>query len=76
MFATFSEDIKPLEDPLVPHGMQWRDRSFKEPEGARERRLPGRNRQRIPGNAKLMMENIRDPYHANLLRTWFVIFGL
>lgn len=76
MFATLSEDIEPLEDPLGPHGMQWRDRIFKEPEGARKWALPGRNRQRIPGNGTLMMENIRDAYHAGLLRTWFVIFGL
>jgi len=36
----------------------------------------GYNRQRIPGNWKLMMENIKDPYHAGLLHTWFVTFGL
>ena len=76
MFATFSEDIEPLEDPLGPNGMQWRDRIFKEFEGARKRALPSRNRQRIPGNGKLMMENIRDPYRAGLLRISFVIFGL
>ena len=76
MFATFSEDIEPLEDPLGSHGMQWRGRIFKDPEGARKRTMPSRNRQRIPGNGKLMRENIRDPYCAGLLRTWFVIFGL
>jgi salicylate 5-hydroxylase large subunit len=38
--------------------------------------LLGYNRQRIPGNWKLMMENIKDPYHPGLLHTWFVTFGL
>jgi len=36
----------------------------------------GYNRQRIPGNWKLMQENIKDPYHPGLLHTWFVTFGL
>ncbi len=38
--------------------------------------LLGYNRQRIPGNWKLMQENIKDPYHPGLLHTWFVTFGL
>src|SRR6185437_8604547 len=42
----------------------------------RELRLLGYNRQRIPGNWKLMQENIKDPYHPGLLHTWFVTFGL
>ncbi len=36
----------------------------------------GYSRQRIPGNWKLMQENIKDPYHPGLLHTWFVTFGL
>jgi salicylate 5-hydroxylase large subunit len=36
----------------------------------------GYSRQRIPSNWKLMVENIKDPYHAGLLHTWFVNFGL
>jgi len=39
-------------------------------------RVLGYNRQRIPGNWKLMQENIKDPYHPGLLHTWFVTFGL
>jgi len=34
------------------------------------------DKQRIAGNWKLMMENIKDPYHPGLLHTWFVTFGL
>ena len=36
----------------------------------------GYNRQHIPGNWKLMQENIKDPYHASLLHVFFATFGL
>jgi salicylate 5-hydroxylase large subunit len=52
--------------------MPWLDRIF----AGRKLSLLGYNRQRIPGNWKLMMENIKDPYHPGLLHTWFVTFGL
>jgi salicylate 5-hydroxylase large subunit len=42
----------------------------------RKLKILGYNRQRIPGNWKLMQENIKDPYHPGLLHTWFVTFGL
>ncbi len=72
VFATFSEAAEPLEDYLGPNLMPWLDRIFK----GRQLTLLGYNRQRIPGNWKLMMENIKDPYHPGLLHTWFVTFGL
>ena len=72
VFATFSDTAGPLEDYLGPNVMPWLDRIFK----GRQLTLLGYNRQRIPGNWKLMMENIKDPYHPGLLHTWFVTFGL
>ncbi|WP_048439341.1 aromatic ring-hydroxylating dioxygenase subunit alpha [Caenimonas sp. SL110] len=72
VFATFSDTVEPLQDYLGPNVMPWLDRIFK----GRELTLLGYNRQRIPGNWKLMMENIKDPYHPGLLHTWFVTFGL
>ncbi|MFN3496656.1 MAG: aromatic ring-hydroxylating oxygenase subunit alpha, partial [Hydrogenophaga sp.] len=72
VFATFSDQAEPLEDYLGPAVMPWLDRIFK----GRQLQLLGYNRQRIPGNWKLMMENIKDPYHPGLLHTWFVTFGL
>ncbi|MES2631721.1 MAG: aromatic ring-hydroxylating dioxygenase subunit alpha [Pseudomonadota bacterium] len=72
VFATFSDTVEPLEDYLGPNVMPWIDRIFK----GRQLTLLGYNRQRIPGNWKLMMENIKDPYHPGLLHTWFVTFGL
>ncbi len=72
VFATFSHEVEPLEEYLGLDVMPWLDRIFKD----RELTLLGYNRQRIPGNWKLMMENIKDPYHPGLLHTWFVTFGL
>jgi salicylate 5-hydroxylase large subunit len=72
VFASFSDSAPPLEDYLGPKLMPWLDRIFKD----RSLTLLGYNRQRIPGNWKLMMENIKDPYHPGLLHTWFVTFGL
>jgi salicylate 5-hydroxylase large subunit len=72
VFATFDHQSAPLEQYVGPRVMPWIDRIFK----TRELTLLGYNRQRIPGNWKLMMENIKDPYHPGLLHTWFVTFGL
>jgi salicylate 5-hydroxylase large subunit len=72
VFATFSDQAEPLRDYLGPRILPWLDRIF----GGRQLTLLGYNRQRIPGNWKLMMENIKDPYHPGLLHTWFVTFGL
>jgi salicylate 5-hydroxylase large subunit len=72
VFATFSDSVEPLEDYLGPQILPWLERIFR----GRQLTLLGYNRQRIPGNWKLMMENIKDPYHPGLLHTWFVTFGL
>ncbi len=72
VFATFSDAAEPLQDYLGPNILPWLERIFK----GRQLTLLGYNRQRIPGNWKLMMENIKDPYHPGLLHTWFVTFGL
>ena len=72
VFATFSDNAPSLEAYLGPKLMPWLDRIFKN----HQLTLLGYNRQRIPGNWKLMMENIKDPYHPGLLHTWFVTFGL
>ena len=76
VFATFSDSTEPLKDYLGPDIMPWLDRIFKSADSPKKLTLLGYNRQRIPGNWKLMMENIKDPYHPGLLHTWFVTFGL
>jgi salicylate 5-hydroxylase large subunit len=72
VFATFDETIEPLEDFIGPTVLHYFDRLF----DGRKLKILGYNRQRIPGNWKLMQENIKDPYHPGLLHTWFVTFGL
>ena len=72
VFASFDHDVEPLEDYLGPDIARYFDRVF----DGRELVIHGYSRQRIPGNWKLMQENIKDPYHPGLLHTWFVTFGL
>ncbi len=72
VFASFDASIEPLEEFLGPEITQYFDRLF----NGRQLKILGYNRQRIPGNWKLMQENIKDPYHPGLLHTWFVTFGL
>lgn len=72
VFATFDHDAPSFEDYIGPDVLPWLNRIF----DGRKLTILGTNRQRIPGNWKLMMENIKDPYHPGLLHTWFVTFGL
>ena len=72
VFACFDETVEPFEDYVGPEVLQYFDRTF----DGRKLKIQGYSRQRIPGNWKLMMENIKDPYHPGLLHTWFVTFGL
>ena len=72
VFAAFDPEVEPFEDFLGPEILRWFDRLF----DGRRLKILGYNRQRIPGNWKLMQENIKDPYHPGLLHTWFVTFGL
>ena len=72
VFASFDHEIESLEDFLGPVILSYFDRLF----DGRKLKILGYNRQRIPGNWKLMQENIKDPYHPGLLHTWFVTFGL
>jgi salicylate 5-hydroxylase large subunit len=72
VFASFDHEVESLEDFLGPEITRYFDRLF----NGRRLKILGYNRQRIPGNWKLMQENIKDPYHPGLLHTWFVTYGL
>ena len=72
IFACFDETVESFEEFLGPDVLGYFDRVF----DGRKLKLLGHSRQRIPGNWKLMMENIKDGYHPGLLHTWFVTFGL
>ncbi len=72
IFASEAAGMEPLEDYLGPKMLVLFDRVF----DGRSLRILGVSRQRIPGNWKLMFENIKDPYHASLLHVFLVTFGL
>ena len=72
IFASFDHSVESLEDYLCPEILPYFDRLF----NGRQLTILGYNRQRIPGNWKLMQENIKDPYHPGLLHTWFITYGL
>lgn len=72
VFASFDHSVESFEDYLGPDVLEKVNRTF----DGRKLVLYGYSRQRIPGNWKLMLENIKDPYHPGLLHTWFVTFGL
>jgi salicylate 5-hydroxylase large subunit len=72
VFATFDHAMESFEDFVGETILGYFDRMF----DGRKLKILGYNRQRIPGNWKLMQENIKDPYHPGLLHTWFVTFGL
>ncbi|MCB1684654.1 MAG: aromatic ring-hydroxylating dioxygenase subunit alpha [Pseudomonadales bacterium] len=72
IFASFNQNPPPFEDYLGKTNLAYFNRVF----DGRELRLLGYSRQLIPGNWKLMFENIKDPYHASLLHVFLVTFGL
>lgn len=72
IFASFDHEVETFEDYVGSKVLAYFDRVF----DGRKLNVLGYSRQRIPGNWKLMMENIKDGYHPGLLHTWFVTFGL
>ena len=72
VFASFAGELAELDDYLGETNLHYFDRVF----DGRGLTLLGHSRQRIPGNWKLMFENIKDPYHASLLHVFLVTFGL
>jgi salicylate 5-hydroxylase large subunit len=72
IFASFDSRVPDFKSYLGTAVLGYFERVF----DGRELKLLGYSRQRIPGNWKLMQENIKDPYHPGLLHSWFVTFGL
>lgn len=72
VWASFAEAPPAFEDYAGPRIMQLYDRIF----SGRPLELLGYSRQRIKANWKLYHENLRDPYHATILHSFFVTFGL
>jgi len=72
VFATFAAEIQPLEEYLTPEILADMDVVF----DGRKLKLLGFYRNELPGNWKMYFENLKDPYHATLLHSYLVTFGL
>lgn len=72
VWATFDPNPPSFEEHSGPEIMLNIRRQFP----GRKLKLLGYNRQLIPGNWKLYFENLKDPYHATLLHSFLITFGL
>ncbi|MBE3640206.1 FAD-dependent oxidoreductase [Mangrovicoccus algicola] len=72
VFASFSDDVESFEDYMGEEMLTDFDTVF----SGRKLRVLGHYRHTLMGNWKLYPENLKDPYHATLLHTFLVTFGL
>ena len=72
IWASFRPETPPFREYVGEKLWGYYTRIF----SGRKLRIIGYNRQLVPSNWKLMMENIKDPYHAALLHVFFATFGL
>ena len=72
VFASYCEDMEPLAEYLGPEILREFEATF----DGRKPKVLGHYRHSLPGNWKLYHENLKDPYHATLLHTFLVTFGL
>ena len=70
IFASFKEDIQPLEEFLGP-AKKWIDLFMKQGAGYPTKVL-GEHRFRFPGNWKIQLENTTDAYHFPLVHKSFL----
>ena len=66
------DDMESLADYLGPEVLREFEATF----DGRKLQVLGHYRHSLPGNWKLYHENLKDPYHATLLHTFLVTFGL
>ena len=70
IFATFKDDIQPLED-FLGSARKWMDLFMKQGAGYGIK-VPGEHRFRFPGNWKIQLENTTDAYHFPLVHKSFL----
>ncbi|MBV7486703.1 aromatic ring-hydroxylating dioxygenase subunit alpha [Bordetella sp. BOR01] len=73
IWATFSDSAPSFEAYCGDMVLAEIDHMFP---SDRTLRLLGYTRQLIPANWKTYLENLKDPYHATLLHTFYITFGL
>ena len=71
VFGTFSDETPPLRDYIGPTMLANIERNLDRPV-----KLLGYHSQLIHNNWKLYAENVRDPYHATLLHTFYTTFKI
>ena len=72
IFASYCHDMEDFPTYLGPEVLREFDATF----DGRKLKILGYYRHTLPGNWKLYHENLKDPYHATLLHTFLVTFGL
>jgi len=72
VFASYADQIESFQDYLGTEVLREFEATF----DGRRLKLLGYYRHSLPGNWKLYHENLKDPYHATLLHTFLVTFGL
>lgn len=72
IWATFSETASSFEEYCGEEVLAEIDHMLP----GKKLKLLGYSRQLIPSNWKMYLENLKDPYHATLLHTFYITFGL
>src|SRR5690625_611809 len=72
IFASYSDKVEPIEEYLTPEIFE----EFKVVFPGKPLKVLGYYRNELPCNWKMYHENLKDPYHATLLHSFLVVFGL
>ena len=72
IFASYAADIESLEEYLTPEILKDFDVVF----NGKRLKVLGYYKNELPCNWKMYHENLKDPYHATLLHSFLVVFGL
>lgn len=72
IFASYAPGMESLEDYLTPEILKDFDVVF----NGKPLKVLGYYKNELPCNWKMYHENLKDPYHATLLHSFLVVFGL
>lgn len=72
IFASYSDKVEPIEEYLTPEILEDFNVAFP----GKPLKILGYYRNEVPCNWKMYHENLKDPYHATLLHSFLVVFGL
>lgn len=72
VFASYSDKVEPIEEYLTPEILEDFNVAFP----GKPLKILGYYRNEVPCNWKMYHENLKDPYHATLLHSFLVVFGL